>query len=96
MELALCDYIHTGEYKCEHPTSLPSSLFLCPLIRFSHGQIGQLILNCLEENSKGQREQTVEKMLFSSFSSLLGKKTTILADVASSLLNAERHSLLQQ
>lgn len=47
---------------------LPSvlSFLMCPLIRISPGQIWQLILNCLEDNSKGQRKQTVEKMHLSS------------------------------
>lgn len=35
---------------------------MCPLIHLSPGQIWQSIPNCLEDNSKGQRKQTVEKM----------------------------------
>lgn len=42
-----------------HGTSFFS---LCPLIPPSPGQTWQLILNCLEDNSKGQHKQTVEKM----------------------------------
>ena len=47
---------------------LPSflSFLMCSLIRLSPGQIWQLILNCLEDNSKGQRKQTVGKMHLSS------------------------------
>lgn len=64
-----------------------------PLTRFSSGQNWQLILNCLEDISKGQSEQTVEKM---HLSSLCGKTTTTLADVVLSLSTAGRRGLLQQ
>lgn len=59
--------------KSVHLPFLLSFFSPCPLICFSPGQIWQLIPNSPEDNSKGQRKQTVEKM-YLSFSSLSSER----------------------